>query len=372
MTLLLFVLGLGGLIIGAELLVRGAARLAAVAGLSPLVIGLTVVAYGTSAPELAVSVQAALNEQAALSLGNVVGSNIFNVLFILGLSAMITPLVVSQQLVRLDVPLMIGVSLLLLLFALDGTLNRWEGAVLGAGAVLYTVFCVRQGQKEPEAVQAEYAEGVNVAKPEAKSSWMTQVALIVVGLALLVLGAHWLVAAAVNIATVLGLSELVIGLTIVAAGTSLPEIATSIVATLRGQRDIAVGNVVGSNIFNILAVLGLASLVMPHGIQVSTAALRFDIPVMITVSVACLPIFFTGNVIAQWEGALFFGYYLAYLLYMLLLATQHQALPLFSTIMMAFVLPLTVITLAVVGLRALRGARPHSAHAAKRADDTQG
>jgi cation:H+ antiporter len=372
MTLLLFVLGLGGLIAGAELLVRGAARLAAAVGLSPLIIGLTVVAYGTSAPELAVSLQAGLSGQAALSLGNVVGSNIFNVLFILGLSALITPLVVSQQLVRLDVPIMIGVSVLLLIFALDGTLSRWEGAVLGTGAVLYTVFCVRQSRTEPEPIQAEYAEGINVAQPAAKPAWMRQIALIVVGLALLVLGAHWLVAAAVDMATALGLSELVIGLTIVAAGTSLPEVATSIVAALRGQRDIAVGNVVGSNIFNILAVLGLAGLVTPHGIQVSAAALRFDLPVMIAVAVACLPIFFTGNVIARWEGALFFGYYLAYLLYMLLLATQHQALPLFSTIMMAFVLPLTVITLAVVGLRALRGARLHGTHEAKRDDDTPG
>jgi cation:H+ antiporter len=294
------------------------------------------------------------------------------VLFILGLSAIITPLVVSQQLVRLDVPIMIGVSILLLIFALNGAISRWEGAVLSAGAVLYTVFCVRQSRKESELIQAEYAEGVNVAQPGPKPAWMRQVALIVIGLALLALGAHWLVVAAVNIATGLGLSELVIGLTIVAAGTSLPEVATSIMAALRGQRDIAVGNVVGSNIFNILAVLGLTSLVMPHGIQVSAAALRFDIPVMIVVSVACLPIFFTGNVIARWEGVLFFVYYLAYLLYMLLLAAQHQALPLFNIIMMAFVLPLTVITLAVVGLRALRGARPHSQHEAKHADDAPG
>jgi cation:H+ antiporter len=305
-----------------------------------------------------VSLQASLHGQADLSLGNVVGSNTFNVLFILGLSAMITPLVVSQQLVRLDVPIMIGVSFLLLLFALDGTLNRWEGAVLFAGAVLYTVFCVRQSRKESESIQLEYAEGVNVAQPGAKRSWMVQVVLILVGLALLVLGAHGLVTASVSIATALGLSELVIGLTIVAAGTSLPEVATSVVASIRGQRDIAVGNVVGSNIFNILAVLGMASLVMPHGIQVSAAALRFDIPVLIAVAVACLPIFFTGHIIARWEGVLFFGYYLAYLLYILMAATQHQALPLLSTIMMVFVLPLTAITLAVVGYRALRATRP--------------
>jgi cation:H+ antiporter len=366
MTLLLFVLGLGGLILGAELLVRGAARLAAAVGLSPLVIGLTVVAYGTSAPELAVSLKAGLSGQADLSIGNVVGSNTLNVLFILGLSAMITPLLVSKQLVRLDVPVMIGVSLLLLLFACDGTLSRWEGAMLSVGAVLYTVFCVRQSHHEAEAVQVEYAAGINVGQPGAKPSWAMQVALMVAGLVLLVVGAHGLVVAAVTMATALGLSELVIGLTIVAAGTSLPEVATSIVAALRGQRDIAVGNVVGSNIFNILAVLGFASLVMPHGIPVSVAVLHFDIPVLIAVAVACLPIFFTGNGIARWEGALFFGYYLVYLLYILLSATQSQGLPLFSTIMMAVVLPLTAITLAVVGLRALRSARPYDARSQRR------
>jgi cation:H+ antiporter len=366
MTLLLFILGLGGLIVGAELLVRGAGRLAAAVGLSPLVIGLTVVAYGTSAPELAVSLKAALSGQADLSMGNVVGSNTFNVLFILGLSAMITPLVVSQQLVRLDVPVMIGVSLLLLLFACNGTLSRWEGAILSVGAVLYTVFCVRQSRQEAQAIQVEYAEGINVGQPGAKPMWIMQVALIVVGLVLLVLGAHWLVVAAINIAKALGLSELVIGLTIVAVGTSLPEVATSIVAALRGQRDIAVGNVVGSNIFNILAVLGVTSLVAPHGLQVSRAVLHFDMPVLIAVAVACLPIFFTGNVIARWEGALFFGYYLAYLLYMLLSSTHRQALPLFSTIMMAFVIPLTAITLVVVGLRALRRAPSHEARSKRR------
>jgi cation:H+ antiporter len=271
---------------------------------------------------------------------------------------MITPLVVAQQLVRLDVPIMIGSTLLLLLFAWDGILSRWEGAVLSAGAILYTVFCIRQSRRESEAIQAEYAEGVTGGKAGDTPSWMTQVGLIVVGLALLVLGAQWLVTAAVTIATIFGLSQLVIGLTIVAAGTSLPEVATSIVASLRGQRDIAVGNVIGSNIFNILAVLGLTTLVAPHGIQVSLAALRFDIPITIAVAVACLPSFFTGHVIARWEGALFFGYYLAYLLYMLLSATQHEALPFYSLIMMLFVLPLTVITLVVVGLRAIRRTEP--------------
>ncbi|ETX01317.1 MAG: sodium:calcium antiporter [Candidatus Entotheonella factor] len=347
MILLQFVLGLAVMILGAELLVRGAARLATALGLSPLVIGLTVVAYGTGAPELAISVQASLSGQATLSLGNVVGSNTFNVLLILGLSALITPLVVSQQLVRLDVPLMIVASLLLFVFALDGHLAQWEGACLCLGAVGYTVFSIVQSRKESEAIHAQYAEGIKVAQPETKPSWVIQIALIIVGLGCLVWGARWMVAAAVAMAEAFGLSELVIGLTIVAAGTSLPEVATSIAASIRGERDIAVGNVVGSNMFNILAVLGLAGLVAPSAIQIPPAALRFDIPVLIAVAIACLPIFFTGHVIARWEGALFLGYYLAYLLYVLLAATEHRALSIFSHIMLLFVLPLTGITLCV-------------------------
>jgi cation:H+ antiporter len=178
--------------------------------------------------------------------------------------------------------------------------------------------------------------------------------MIIAGLALLVLGAHWLVSGAVEIARFLGVSELIIGLTIVAGGTSLPEVAASIVASLRGERDIAVGNVVGSNLFNILAVLGLSSLVSPVGIPVSPAALSFDIPVMIAVAVACLPIFFTAHLIARWEGALFFGYYLAYTSYLILGALQHRAIETFSAAMLWFGFPLTAITLLVLAVRAWR------------------
>jgi cation:H+ antiporter len=180
--------------------------------------------------------------------------------------------------------------------------------------------------------------------------------LMLVGLGLLVLGARWLVEGAVAIARAVGVSELVIGLTIVAAGTSLPEVATSIIASVRGERDIAVGNVVGSNLFNILSVLGVTAVIAPSGVRVAPAILSFDLPVMIAVSVACLPIFFTGNMIARWEGALFFGYYLAYTGYVILAATQHDVLPVFSCIMMAFVIPLTVVTLTIVTVRYARAA----------------
>lgn len=317
-TIALFVGGLALLVAGAEGLVRGAGRLAAIVGVSPLVIGLTIVAYGTSAPELAVSVKAALAGQPDLGLGNVVGSNLFNVLFILGLSALITPLAVAQQLVRLDAWVMTGVSLAALLLGLDGRVGRVDGLVLVAGGVAYTAWCIRQGRRENAAVQAEYAAEFGPPPRAGLTAGLVNVALVLVGLTLLVLGSRWLVASSVVIARALGVSELVIGLTIVAAGTSLPEVATSVVAALKGERDIAVGNVVGSNIFNILIVLGGAAVVAPQGVAVARAALIVDMPLMIVVSAACLPIFFTGYRISRPEGALFLVGYVAYTAYLVL------------------------------------------------------
>jgi cation:H+ antiporter len=357
MTTLFFFIGLVFLIAGAEALVRGASRLAAALGLSPLVIGLTVVAYGTSAPELSVSVQSALSGQVDIALGNVVGSNIFNVLFILGVSALIAPLLVAQQLVHLDVPLMIGVSVLLLVLALDGVVGRVDGALLCVGMVVYTIFAIRLSWSEGATIQEEYTREFGNQAAKTTTSLLVQIGYIVIGLALLVFGSRWLVSGAVTFAQWLGVSELVIGLTIIAAGTSLPEVATSIIASIRGERDIAVGNVVGSNIFNILAVLGLSSIVAAEGIPVSSAVLRFDLPVMIAVAVACLPIFVSGHLIARWEGALFFAYYIAYTLYLILDAAGHDALPAFSGLMLSAVLPLTVITLTVITVRTLHTQR---------------
>jgi cation:H+ antiporter len=352
-VLALLILGLILLVVGAELLVRGASRLAAAVGISPLVVGLTVVAFGTSAPELAVSVQSALSGQADLALGNVVGSNIFNVLFILGLSALITPLVVSHQLVRLDVPVMIGVSVLLLLLSLDGVIGRWQGGLLFAGIVAYTWFLIGQSRRESAAAASSAGE-VQDAGRGMRGSWGRNVALVIGGLVLLVLGSRWLVNGAIELASSLGVSELVIGLTIVAAGTSLPEVATSVLASIRGERDIAVGNVVGSNIFNILAVLGISGLVAPEGIEVVRSAVAFDIPVMTAVALACLPIFFSGYLIARWEGALFMGYYVAYTLYLVIHSADHALVPAFQTAMLFFVVPMTAITLLIVGIRTLR------------------
>lgn len=350
----LFIAGLILLIIGAEALVRGASRLSAIIGISPLIIGLTVVAFGTSSPELAVSVNSGLKGQADIALGNVIGSNIFNVLFILGLSAAITPLAVSRQLIRLDVPLMIVVSLLVLLFGFDGRVNRWEGAVLFSGIILYTAFLIYQSRKERNGGKKdEFTIEYGISNGKSSRHWVINPALIVAGLGMLVLGSRWLVDSSVTIAQALGVSQLVIGLTIIAAGTSLPEVATSVIASIRGERDIAVGNVIGSNIFNILSVLGLASLVSPQGIQVSGAALRFDIPIMIAVAVACLPIF-TDYIIARWEGLLFVGYYVAYTVYLILAAIQHVALSFYSQMMFLFVVPITLLTLVIVKIYAFR------------------
>lgn len=350
MNIAYFILGLACLVIGAELLVRGAARLALSFGISPLVVGLTVVAFGTSAPELAVSVQAAWIDKADIAMGNVVGSNIVNVLVILGLSALIVPLVVENQLIRQEVPLMIGISLLLLALAFDGQISRLDGALFFAILVVYTVFVIRQSRRQGVASPEELPEPAT----GWRGHWSMQVGLIAAGLVLLVLGAHWLVNAAIAFAQHLGISELVIGLTVVAIGTSLPEIATSIVAALRGQRDMAVGNVVGSNIFNIAGVLGLSSLVAPSGIAVPPSMLSFDVPVMIGVAIACLPIFFTGNLIARWEGGLFLAAYAAYVTYLVMAAGNHDALNTFGPALTWVVLPAIALTLVVVSWREWR------------------
>jgi cation:H+ antiporter len=357
MTALTLLVGLILLILGGDLLVRGASRLAAAFGIPALIIGLTVVAFGTSSPELAVSVQAAMSDQADIAVGNVVGSNIFNVLFILGLSALIVPLAVSSQLIRFDVPLMIGVSCAALVMALDGAIGRLDGMILLAGLIVWILLLARLGRKEAAATRAAgggQASTVPVGE-NGRSRHVVNVVLILVGLVLLVLGSRWFVDGAVTFARWLGVTELVIGLTVIAAGTSLPEVVTSILASLRGERDIAVGNVVGSNLFNILGVLGLSSVVAPDGLVVAASALWFDFPIMIAVAVACLPIFFTGARIERWEGGLFFAFYCAWTGWLVLAATGHAALSPFNAAMALFVLPLTAITLLMLAVRARRG-----------------
>ncbi|MDX1644476.1 MAG: calcium/sodium antiporter [Thermoanaerobaculia bacterium] len=348
-TLITLGAGLALLIAGGELLVRGASALARRLRIPPLVIGLTVVAFGTSAPELAVSVRSALRQQADLALGNVVGSNVFNVLLILGLSALLKPLVVERSMVRREVPIMIGVSLVPLGLGLDGRLGRPEGWLLVAGLVGYTLLQIRSVRRDPPRPSEESPPDPDGTRP------LWSLLLVGSGLGLLVLGAEWAIDAAVALARALEVSELLIGLTLVAAGTSLPEVATSIIAALRDERDLAVGNVVGSNIFNILAVLGITTVMAPGGIAVSPSALRFDIPVMLAVAVACLPIFFTGYRIDRWEGGVFLGYYAAYVAVLFLAASGSPGLRTVTLALGGFLVPLTVLTLAVLTWRSWRG-----------------
>jgi len=355
LTILLFVTGGALLAVGAEALVRGAARIAVSAGISPLVVGLTVVAFGTGAPELAVSFSSALTGDADIAVGNVVGSNIMNVFFILGVSALVAPLVVAQQLIRLDVPLMIGASVLFFGFAIGGTISTIEGTVLVLGIVAYTGWAITKSRRERREVAVEYRSEFEYGRT--RGGLVVDASLVVIGIGLLLLGSKWFVDGAIEFAELLGVSDLVIGLTIVAAGTSMPEVATSVLASVRGERDIAVGNVVGSNLFNILAVLGLTAVVADGGIAVADAALRFDIPVMLAAAVLCLPIFVGGR-INRWEGGLFLAYYIAYTIYLLLDASGHDALGPYSTIMLGFVVPGTVVTLAIVMVRTLRNGEP--------------
>ncbi|MDW8107715.1 MAG: calcium/sodium antiporter [Armatimonadota bacterium] len=340
----LIVPGLVVLIAGGEWLVRGASRLASLLGVPPVVIGLSVVAFGTSAPELAVSVLSAYRGQPDIAVGNVVGSNIVNILLILGLSAAVAPLAVSVRLIKIEVPIMVGTAVLFFLLGYDGRLSRWDGALLVAIFTAYVIWMARTARSEP-VLEVELEEIGAV--PHNGWTYLKLVGLIVGGLVGLALGSEWLIQGAVAAARALGVSELVIGLTIVAVGTSLPELATSVIASLRGERDISVGNVVGSNIFNILSVLGLSSLVAPNGVAVAPAVLRFDAPVMIAVSLACFPVFFNGFQIKRWEGILFVLYYVFYTLYLVLYSSQHDALDEYTFAMQYFVLPLTTIVLLV-------------------------
>jgi cation:H+ antiporter len=347
--------GLACLVAGAELLVRGSSRLARAFGLSPLIIGLTVVAYSTAGPELAVSLQALWSSQPDLVLGNIIGSNLFNVLCILGLASFITPLVVAQQVIRLDVPIMIGVSFLVLLLGLDGEMSRLDGLVLLGSGIAYTLLLLTQGGQEPdESVQEEYNHQYGFLKTLSVPAWALNCSLIVLGVGCLGGGARFMVHGATRFAQYFGISDLVIGLTVVAIGTSLPELATSVVASLRRERDIAVGSVIGSNIFNLLIVLGISSLCSPTSIAIPPGVLRFDLPVMIAVAIACLPIFFTGYVISRWEGMVFLAYYGAYTTYLILRTTEHDGLSVFSTVLAFFVIPLTVITLVTIAWRSWR------------------
>lgn len=330
------------MIAGAELLVRGAVRLAARRKVRPLIIGLSIVAFGSSAPQLIVGLQATLSDNTDIAVGSVIGSSIFNVLVTLGLSALIIPLRVSRQLVRLDIPMMIGASLLVLVLAYNKQLTPLDGLILLTALALYLGLLLRQSSRPRQTKEDATAK--------ARAPWLGSLLMMLCGLALLAFGGHLLLGAAVEVATDLGLSERVIGLTIVAVSTSLPQFATSMIAALRGQRDIAVGNVIGSNLFNLLGVLGFTALVAPTPLSVSPNALDFDLPVMLGVAVLCLPVFYSDYRITRAEGLLFLGLYLAYGLHVVSFTTGMPLAGKLEHLMLFFVLPALVVFLLFTSL----------------------
>lgn len=344
MILLFFVLGLVLLVAGGELLVRGASRLALSLGVSPLVVGLTIVAFGTSTPELAVSVQAAFKSVADIAVGNVVGSNIFNLLFILGVSAVIVPLRVDRQLQVRDVPVMTGATLLVWWFARDGGLQRGEGVVLFSLVVAYTSYLVLSSRTSPVALEAEYAEEFGEEVTTGPKEVVMDLGFIIAGLVCLGFGMDWMVDSAVKIARQLGVSELIIGLTIISIGTSLPEVVTSLMAAWRGERDIAVGNVVGSNIFNLLCVLGASASISPKPIAIASNVLAFDYPVLIAITLLCIPMFLTGQIVDRWEGGLFVAFYCTYTGYLMMTAQGSDG-SLIRSVALWVLIPATVLVL---------------------------
>ena len=349
--------GLVCLVVGAELLVRGAASIATRLGIAPIIIGLTVVALGTSAPELAVSVSAGLSGEGDVAFGNVAGSNIVNILLVLGGSAVIAPLLVSQRIIRLDIPLLVGVSVVALLLSLDNEIGRLDGLLLSAGILAYTGWLIRAAHREREEdLLTEYGTAVEELEVEVIDKPLpVQVAFVMAGLVVLVVGSQLLVASATDIAASLGVSDLVIGLTVVALGPSLPELATSLLAAYRGQRDIAVGNVVGSNLFNIMCVLGLTGIVSPDPIPVSDTSLQVDFPVMLAATVVLLPIIWKGFAIRRWEGLVLIVLYALYVTFLILDAGDSDAVDVIRPVALV-VVPLVLLgfTLAAVQARRAR------------------
>ena len=336
-----FIAGLILLLVGAEVLVRGAAYLSQELGIAPLVVGLTVVAFGTSSPELAVSLNSVYTGEADISVGNIVGSNILNILLVLGIASVITPMRVSKQILKQDLPLVILISVLTYFFAMDMRINRWEGAILFSGLIIYIIYLMRKSSSltafEEELPEESQSWGMKISwLPE----WLYNITLVAIGLGMLILGSRWLVTDSVIIARYFGISELVIGLTVISIGTSLPEIATSVLAGLRKKKDIAVGNVVGSNLFNLMMVLGLTSLISPHGLDVSATALHIDIPYMIAIAVIAYPIFFTNWAVDRWEGFLFLLLYVGYTYYIMQNAVSSPHIDTYNEWILYYATPL--------------------------------
>ncbi|MDL9947297.1 calcium/sodium antiporter [Gordonia sp. ABSL11-1] len=310
----LVVVGLVALIVGAEGLVRGGSAIAARLGISPMLVGVTVVSIGTSLPELAVGIDAAVHDAGPLAVGNIAGTNIVNILLILGLSAAMVPLTLGRQTVRLDLPVMVVSALLLWALAANGSLSRLDGTILLLLAIAYTITVVRA---EISADDAPLSEVLDTAPVPDRIGW--RIVQLVGGVAVVVVGAEWLVTGAVDVAGDLGVSEAVIGLTVVAIGTSAPELVTTIMSTIRGERDLAIGNLIGSSIYNVTFILGTTSLFRP--LEVTDELVRIDLPLMAAVALICVPVFLTGRRVTRLEGVGFVVGYVVYLVLVIALRT---------------------------------------------------
>ncbi|SRR5690606_31720967 len=310
LTIVLMVAGFLLLYFGAEWLIRGGVSIALRLGLTPLVVGLTIVAFGTSSPELVVSINASLSGSGDLAVGNVVGSNICNVALILGLTAVIRPVIVDSQLLRFDVPVVLVSSIVLFWFLSDGSLGRLEGLILFASLLVYIAISLQIARRSQQAVREEFAEAL----PSTVGGLFKDIFLILIGLGMLVFGANLFVDGAVAIARFFGVSEATIGLTIVALGTSLPELATSAVAALKGEGDIAIGNVIGSNIFNIMSILGITAIISP---LFSAGIGLVDLGLMVILVIVLIPLLWSGFRLNRWEGGFLLFTYMGYVYYIL-------------------------------------------------------
>lgn len=319
-AILLFLVGLVILVFGAELVVRGASKVAAFLKVTPMVIGLTIVSMGTSAPELAVGTIAGLQGNGGLAVGNIAGTNVLNLLFIMGLSAAIHPLLLHGQVFQLELPAIVFSAGLMTTLAWDGVLSFWDGLLMLLFGVAYTVALILVTRRASRASQADFNEEYSVdevPKIARKRQGIWYLSVLVVGIILTVAGAEVLVRGAVELATIFGVSTTTIGLTIVAMGTSAPELVTTVLSTIKGDRDVAVGNLIGSSIYNILIILSIPCMLAPGGLPVERSLLWFDIPLMAAVAIGAVPIFVTGRRISRWEGALGVAIYLAYLYWLI-------------------------------------------------------
>jgi cation:H+ antiporter len=303
--------GMAGLFIGAEGLIRGSSLLALRMGISPLVVGLTVVSFGTSSPELVISIEAGLKGSGGIAVGNVIGSNIANIALILGASALITPIFIQGQVIKKDLPIMVGITVLFILFLYDERLGIYEGILFVSGLVVYLVLSIYSSRKENN---KRVLEEIEESLPKDKSNVWLMILFIVAGLGLLILGAHLFLDGAVELAKSLGVSDVIIGLTVVAIGTSLPELITSVVAAFKNESDIAVGNIVGSNIFNILAILGIASIISPLD---ASGINTVDILILFLSAIILWPLSKTGSKLNRIEGAGLLLAYFGYIYYLL-------------------------------------------------------